>query len=721
MNKFIYFIIAYFLSIFVAAEELGKDIYINSKNIYYDKEKNIIILGKNSFIDYKSASIKTDNATIDNNTKEILIPGNFYLNFTTDILRGNYLKGDLNFNNAYAEGVNYIYNKNLKIDSELLLKKNQKIIFSNSFITPCDLNGIFNCPTWSLKVKKSFYNVDKDKFDHFGTFVQIADKKIAYLPFFSHYGSKAERAMGFLTPTVQPININLGSNTTVPYYVPIKNHTELTFKPTFYFQRYLKDYFTSTTILKSKISEGNISLTVDNTYDNRNKNITSKSATFKSKADLILNRNNRLTLDASYVSDVSEYKNSNDTKAATLNSNVQLKTYNFLTEQDLLISKFSATKSLASNAINTSNPYEIPSLKYLNFININKKISLKNQINIDHISRHVGLDFLPNKIYRINIKNDFRRNYKLNSKYNLKNKIIFYTNGKLTETSNKTTNSLAGSSINFNQYYSSEYNKKIKYNDKMKFKPRFKVILSGKNSNKDLNVNDNSQSLAFNYNNLYKENRYFGTDVNEESQRLAFGIEHEIENFYLDTIELNLGKSYDFRKNTRYLKDINQNQNFSDYLSTLAIKINKNTTMNYELRLDHDNLEIKEDSINFNYNSDKSNFSLSKIKTDKRSFKNSTKDHFLMTNYTYKFNENSNLSYNSEINILDKFKPYKQTLGIDFHDDCSKLSLIYDVEDYNDGAKVKPNKKLTIKYQMDYLGVFGYDTKGNYIFQPNEY
>ena len=192
MNKiYLFFIIS--ISLNVIAKEIANEVYVNSNNISYDKKTNVINLGKNSLINYDSTSIKTDSGKIDINNKTIDIEGNFYLNYAGDIMKGNQLRADLNFNEGSAKNVNYIFNKNLKINSKILQKIDKKIIFKDSFITPCDLEGFFNCPTWSLKVKKTKYSIDEDYFEHFSTFLQVADKKIFYMPYFSHYGSKAPR------------------------------------------------------------------------------------------------------------------------------------------------------------------------------------------------------------------------------------------------------------------------------------------------------------------------------------------------------------------------------------------------------------------------------------------------------------------------------------------------------------------------------------------------
>ena len=97
-------------------------------------------------------------------------------------------------------------------------------------MTPCDLEGFFNCPTWSLRIDKTKYEIDDDKFTHFDTFLQIADYKVFYLPYFSHYGSKAPRKKGFLTPTIE---FSIGSDTSLitPYYLPVGDQTDVIFRP----------------------------------------------------------------------------------------------------------------------------------------------------------------------------------------------------------------------------------------------------------------------------------------------------------------------------------------------------------------------------------------------------------------------------------------------------------------------------------------------------------
>ena len=71
-----------------------------------------------------------------------------------------------------------------------------------------------------MRIDKTIYDIDKDRFSHFDSFLQIADYKVFYAPYFTHYGNKAPRQKGFLTPTIEfTIGGNQGIRT--PYYLPL--------------------------------------------------------------------------------------------------------------------------------------------------------------------------------------------------------------------------------------------------------------------------------------------------------------------------------------------------------------------------------------------------------------------------------------------------------------------------------------------------------------------
>jgi LPS-assembly protein len=699
MNKFLILLILIFARDAIANKNT-EEVYVNSKNIFHDKELDIIYLGEDSLVDYQGTSIKTNRGKIDIKNKKINIDGNFYLNYSGDIMKGNFLKADLEFNEGSAKNVNYIFDKNLKINAKTVDKTQNEIIFRNSFLTTCKIDGFFNCPTWSLKVKKTKYDIEDDFYQHFSTFVQVADKKIFYLPYFSHYGSKAPRKRGFLTPIPQFVNSNYGGNITAPYYIPLTPETDIKIIPKFYYQKGFTKYFENKIEYRQKISEGDLKIFLNNFYDRRIVGKVNKGYTFGTAASLNLSKNSNINVNLNYTSNVSKYKSSNDSKSTSLDSNITLNNYNLINTNDLMVTRISGSKALDANS-NATNPYELPSIRYMNYINLKNNIILNNDLNVNLISRDASSDYLPMKIFRTDILSQIQKNYFLKKRYNLINKIIINNSSLSAEEGNKLTNVISGNSNQTAIYISTEVNKIINFKNNYKLKPRSKIIISGLSNTKELNVNDNSQSLSFNYNNLFQENKYFGSDKKEEGSRLVLALEQKINIKNGLNLGVNYGRIYNFEKNKNLMIDINQNSQLSDHLTELSLSFSNNK-FRYNSRHDKRNFELKEDSLSYILINGDNMIKLNKNLTSSKSFTNSNSSHFMTTEYRRKINKNSNFTYKTEINLEDEYKIYTQEYKLEFKDECSKIFLLYSINKYNDGILLTPNKTFTINYQIDF-------------------
>ena len=266
MNKYIIIsLITIFFLRQIIILNADDDTYINTSNIIYDEKNNIVELAENSKINFNDTNILVDRGIIDYNNDTIKIFGNFYLYQELNILSGKNLVGDTKLNNFTTSEVSYIYNNDLKIDSDKAVRSDGIVTFYNNFLTPCELDGYFNCPTWSLRIDETKYNIEKDKFDHFDSFLQIADYKVFYLPYFSHYGSKAPRQKGFLTPIFE-FNIGDDAGIITPYYLPLKKETEIIFKPKVIIDNDFNyfDKYTLNTIINHKSAGGDLFVDVYN-------------------------------------------------------------------------------------------------------------------------------------------------------------------------------------------------------------------------------------------------------------------------------------------------------------------------------------------------------------------------------------------------------------------------------------------------------------------------
>ena len=693
MNKiFVILIIIIFLKQIILLS--ADDTYINTSNIIYD-EKNIIELAENSKININNTNILVDRGIIDYNNNEVEIYGNFYLYQKTNILSGKDLKGDLNFNNFSANEVSFIYNNDLKIDSDKASRTKNNIYFYNNFLTPCKLDGYFGCPTWSLRIDKTKYDIEKDKFVHYDTFLQIADYKIFYLPYFSHYGAKAPRQKGFLTPTLE-LGISGNSGIYTPYYLPIKDSTDLKFTPKLIFSEDTKiiSNYELYTIFNHKMSGGDLAIDMDNIkYEDKG----DLNNTVRVDLKKVLDKNKILFFNGVLTNSVSTTRSNNEAPLRFEDTYLRLDNYNFVLNDDYLRSEISTVEAYDSSD-DSLVPFT-PHISYQNTINIGNNISNINEIDFSIIKEINLKNNLPSENSSIKFNNYFTQNSKL--KINFYNKISILNN---LSDYNYEHNSQLNNTERFSYITISN---DIFFNFNHLFTPRVKLIYNKDIYKSNNIINEDSNSLTFNYQNLFSDNRFFGTDNRDNTSRIVYGIESDFK-LIEQNFSLKINQSYDYNENNNFSKKLNQKSNFSDYALEGGINFD-NLFIKFDARIDKKSFNKKETnmSINTSYPMD---ISLNYHETQKNAFsENSNDTEYLGINLEKKLNNNSSLSYSSNIDLKNNFSSYYDKFRLKIFDDCSALSLEYSNKRYNDNYNTSPEELFSINFSMDYLGFFGYE------------
>ena len=386
MNKlFIIFLIFIFLIRQIIIVNASDETYINTTNITYDADKNIVQLAENSKININETNILVDKGIIDYDNDLVEVYGNFYLYQELNILSGKDLVGDTNLIRFKANEVSYIYNNELKIDSNNAERNVDIIDFYDNFLTPCKLDGFFNCPTWSLRIDKTRYDIKDDKFNHYDTFLQIADYKVFYLPYFSHYGNKAPRKKGFLTPTLEfALGGDADTGIITPYYLPLNGSTDVLFKPKLFLDPNFEivERFIINTNLNSRRPGGNISLDL---YNERrvNKDIYS-SASLSAKQKL--NKNNIFSFKAFVTNSISTTRSTNDDPISFEDIFVSVDSYNVLNKNDYLKSEVSSVA-----AFDATDYQYIPVTPSISYESVNyplKETSIRNYFSIGNLKRN---------------------------------------------------------------------------------------------------------------------------------------------------------------------------------------------------------------------------------------------------------------------------------------------------------------------------------------------
>ena len=708
MNKFfkIFLVLIFTINNVLALNNIDKSSYINTQNITYNELNQTIELGKNSLINLNETNILINQGVIDYQNERVDIIGKFYLYQDLNILKGEGLEGNLKLTQFTAKNASYIYNDDLKIDSKKIKRDENNIYFYNNFLTPCVIDGYFNCPTWSIKVPKTKYIIDKDKFIHFNSFFQIADHKLFYLPYFTHYGTKAPRQKGFLIPTLEFDLLGNGISIKTPYYFPIKNSSDITITPKFNIDNdnlNLSENIELKTIFNKKLSGGNLNLNID-TF--RNNNVSNFYNTIKLETNQNLDKNNTLELIHTYTNSVSATRSINEKQIPFDNSFVRLKSYNLLKNDDILVSEIN-TVTAYDNSDNSLVPYQLPSIKYLNNYNLSKNTNLFNRLEIGNIRRNSSNNINPSESNNYILINEiFNQNIVKN--LFITNKIIF-------------NNSYKELKYNFDPSINQNYKKNnlsissdIKFNNNLLINPRVKMIYNHDyNSNKGININEDSHALSFNYNNLFSENRFFGNDLYENSKRIVFGIESI--GLLNNKLKFKIGQSYDTNLNNNYLNEIKQKDKQSDIALNAKLDF-RNILIDLNSRLDKNNLSKKE--IGYSIHFDKPIIlDVDYIETSSDAFlKNSDDSKSLNLNAGHQINNNILFSTFTNIDLKNNFSPYESGMSLIINDECSELTINYLKSNFSDDFNTVPKETVSLSFKMDYLGFFGYEQETDLFF-----
>ena len=245
--------------------------------------------------------------------------------------------------------------------------------------------------------------------------------------------------------------------------------------------------------------------------------------------------------------------------------------------------------------------------------------------------------------------------------------------------------------------------------------PKIKLTFTNDIRNGDIDLNEDSKAVSFDYNSMFTSNRMNGFDKSDDDLRLSYGIEYRNRNKENLIDFINIGQAYNFNNSNDYLDNIKDDGEFSDYLLDTKFS-SKNISFLNKIRAHNRNYGVKEIFSELSFDDKNQQISIFFNKTDDDSFIDSNESQNIGLSFSKKINNYSSINYNSTFDVLNNYQPYSQTLGINLFDDCSTLEIVYENSRYNDLNNTKPKETISFRYRMDYLGFFSYNSDFNNIF-----
>jgi len=693
----------------------NNNLYIESNNIIYDQIENTIYSEGKTLIKLDDTyKIISEDVLYNRNLMEISsnldttiedIELNIY-NFEEGFLfeaakeiisskKTNVV--DINNNNYFFENVkvnlitNEIIGKEVKvdfIDSFFGNEKNDPKLLGKSVISSDDRTKIFktvfstcnienkNCRGWELQSEEFIHDKKKKIFQYKNSWLKVFNKKVIFLPYFSHPDPSVKRKSGFLTPTYQSSN-NLGKSINTPYFYVLSEAKDITFNP--------RIYEGNDIILQSEYREAFINSNLISDFS-INKDENNTNTHFFAKLDGKLDGATNFDLQIQNVT------NDNYLKIHDLKESSPL-----ITDDSVLTSNLTLNKKIDEKT-NLKTSFTI-------YEDLSKGDSDKYQYIFPDFNFTKNLEI--SESYNGNFKfmsSGFQKNYETNIYEVLfNNDFLFESNNFISKTGILTDYDLLLK--NFNTYSENSTNYESKNDHEIYSTMLLKSTLPLKkkleNSNNYLTPiisarfspnnakNISGDDFRLDYENLFSLNRIGRSDMVEGGRSLTIGVEFEKQNLSDEKIfGFKIGNVIKDKKSSNLPTKSKLDQTRSDIVGDISLNLSNNFDLEYKFSYDRD--------LNYsNYDSIGTKFEVNNFVT---SFNYITENHELgnseiINNTTkLKFTDEHSLIFKSTKDLKADFTEYVNLI-YQYKTDCLLALFEYDKKFYSDG-NLTPTENL---------------------------
>ena len=141
-----------------------------------------------------------------------------------------------NNDNLYGKDLSIEFNKSLfgnsnndpRLKAKSVKIKDQSSFLKKGVFTSCSKDN--DCPPWSMYAEEIEHDKIEQTIKYKNAWLKIYDIPTVYFPRFSHPDPTVKRKSGFLPPTFSSSK-NIGSSVTIPYFHVLSENKDMTFKP----------------------------------------------------------------------------------------------------------------------------------------------------------------------------------------------------------------------------------------------------------------------------------------------------------------------------------------------------------------------------------------------------------------------------------------------------------------------------------------------------------
>ncbi len=599
------FFTSYCFSLY-AAQNSELPTTIEAKKVTADRTKETITATGNVEIMKGENRMFADKVNYNKKKNEINAIGNVKLNnYKFGLIKSDFAVINDEFNiGKFDDAQLILFDGSFFSSSNVKYNKNDHTIFNNAKFSFCpNINisrsqKIDNDDRFAvLESKEVKIDNNKEIIKTKHAILKIYDVPVIYIPYIVNSLPSKEKKSGFLFPSYAKSS-KFGFGIVTPYYFNISENKDLLLTPKFSLDlsrvilssRYRHDtargkYKVNVNVANNKIMSKNNDLTI------KDRNERYYRWNFDSDGEFSLSQNSSSDYKLNILSDTSFLRDYQDNY---LSHSRSFFNYNYINNRDYLFLNFTRFQELENFSQNKLNIF-VPSATYnkeFSPIFNNAKISINSNITTfshENYSQYNRLSLKPKIEIPLIIKGSMMR-AKFTSKsdfykHNIKKNNI-YNHDRNNNYDNVNT---ASASLNWSMPMVKKHrNKSYIIEPLINFK-------SSRTNNNNINIDNNNMELGFG--NIFSDNYYSGYDLNENGNRLSYGLSSSIKN-NINTIELTVGQALMNKKKNSKINGLNDN-NTSNYVGRIQYDLKDLLNIQYFFQIDSNNHNSNLDEVNF--------------------------------------------------------------------------------------------------------------------------
>ena len=241
-----------------------------------------------------------------------------------------------------------------------------------------------------------------------------------------------------------------------------------------------------------------------------------------------------------------------------------------------------------------------------------------------------------------------------------------------------------------------------KYKPNLIFKPTISFIMSPGISNSNKLSNEDSTNNDLTLQNIYRLNRYSGTDKMDNSKRIVYGI-----SAYSNNFKSSLSQTYEISENSNFHKEQGNDDNLSDMLGAIELNNNENTNqLTYNFRYNFKDSYLKKQNIILNSLSKYGDLNISYLDQNSKNNDLITKD-IETINYEFyskKITKFSKIKINGLYDLKKEINK-EYSIGYSYFDECFGINIDFNRKSYEE-ENLKPQDILTLMFSFKNIGSY---------------